>query len=180
MGKLKSNEAAIDFTTKDYLDNPVHLHGYKNKRIFLSFFRDASCAFCNIRLNKFIKHHSEFEKRNIQIITFFASSKEFILKYAHGQHAPFPIIPDPSFDIYKLYGIENSLKAKLNTMIKPTRAIKAMTSKYFNPKSFFEENVVPADFLINEKFMIQRAYYGKDFGDHILLEDVLDWKMSLA
>lgn len=63
-------------------------------------------------------------------------------------------------------------------MIKPQRIIKAMTSKYFNPKSFFEENIVPADFMINEEQIFDKAYYGKDFGDHIALKDVLEWEMT--
>ena len=60
----------------------------------------------------------------------------------------------------------------------PSRVIKAMTSKYFNPKSFFEENIVPADFMINEEFIVDKAYYGKDFGDHIPIENVLEWKIN--
>ncbi len=178
MGRLKVKDKAINFETKDYSDNSVILHSYKGKKIFLSFFRDASCTFCNIRLNQLIQRHDEFAKRNIQIISFFASSKEDILKYAEGKRAPFPIVPDPTFEFYKLYGVENSLKAKLNTMMKPQRAIKAMTSKYFNPKSFFEENIVPADFMINEEQIIDKAYYGKDFGDHIPIKDVIEWKID--
>ena len=178
MNKLKIKDKAINFETTDYLDKSVNLQSFKGKKIFLSFFRDASCTFCNIRLNQLIKRHEEFANRNIQIISFFASSKEDILRYANGKNAPFPIVPDPKFEFYKLYGVENSLKAKLNTMIKPQRAIKAMTSKYFNPKSFFEENIVPADFMINEEQIIDKAYYGKDFGDHIPMNDVLEWKIN--
>jgi hypothetical protein len=129
-----------------------------------------------MRLNQLIQRQDEFTNKNIQIITFFASSKEDIIKYAQGQDAPFPIIPDPSFEFYKLSGVENSLKAKLNTFLKPIISFKAITSKYFNPRSMFEENTVPADFMINENFVIDKAYYGSHFGDHLPIEDVLGWK----
>lgn len=33
-------------------------------------------------------------------------------------------------------------------------------------------NIMPADFLINEKGYIVTAYYGKDAGDHIPLEQI--------
>lgn len=175
MSKLRIKDKAVNFKTKDYLGNPVNLDVNLGKKVFLSFFRDASCTFCNIRLNKLINNYDSFQEKGIEIITFFASSKEDILKHAHGQNAPFAIVPDPLFEIYALYGVETSLKAKLKTMMMPQRAIKAMTSKYFNPKSLFEENTVPADFLINEAFVIDRAFYGKDFGDHLPIDDVLNW-----
>jgi len=92
MSKLNVKDKAFNFETKDYLDNTVILDSYKGKKIFLSFFRDASCTFCNIRLNQLMQRHDEFKNNNIQVITFFASSKEDILNYAKGQNAPFPIM----------------------------------------------------------------------------------------
>jgi hypothetical protein len=34
------------------------------------------------------------------------------------------------------------------------------------------------DFMINEEQIIDKAYYGKDFGDHIPMNDVLEWKVN--
>ena len=174
--RLRENTPAIPFETRDYLGHKVSLEEYKGKTILLSFFRDASCPFCNLRLNQLIQLHPTFKEKEIVSIAFFSSSKEEILKYAGKQKAPFPIIPDPALSIYKLYRVEESLIAKFRTMRSLRKVVEAMTSEYFNLRSFTERNVIPADFLIDKDFTIRRAYYGKDFGDHMSLDEVLNRK----
>ena len=75
-------KVSVNDTTEDYLDNKINLNDYKGEKVFLSFFRDASCPFCNIRLNQIIKNFTIFQEKEIKIIAFFASSKKEILKYA--------------------------------------------------------------------------------------------------
>jgi len=43
-------------------------------------------------------------------------------------------------------------------------------------KSVKDRPIIPADFLLDEHLIIHRAYYGKDFGDHITIPEILDWK----
>lgn len=175
MGRIKTNQSAIHFRTTDYLDNTVTLNQYKGKRLLLSFFRDASCPFCNLRVRELIVNYPELQKRNIHILAFFASTKNTILKYTGKQQAPFPLIPDPSLFVYKSYGVEESFRAKLKTMGKPNKVLKAVKSEFFNFRAFNEKNIIPADFMIDENQKVIKAYYGKDFGDHIPLEELLNW-----
>lgn len=175
MSRIKENDLAIQFEVTDYLDNKISLHDYKGKKVLVSFFRDASCPFCNLRVNQLIKKHKIFQENKVEIIAFFASSKDEILRYAGKQQAPFPIIPDPNLTIYKMYGIEETIGAKLRTMVKPKKVLNAVNSEFFSFKSFATKNIVPADFLINENLTIIKAYYGKDFGDHIPIEEVINW-----
>ena len=35
--------------------------------------------------------------------------------------------------------------------------------------------IIPADFLIDENQIIYKAYYGKNFGDHLSIESILKW-----
>ena len=177
MNKLKVGSTAIPFETSDFLGNTIKTDHLKGKKIHLSFFRDASCPFCNLRLNQLIRNYDRFENNNIELIAFFASTKDIILKYANGYEAPFPIIPDPELKIYHLYGVETSFKAKLKTMAKPKKALKAVTSEFFNLRSLTTADIVPAEFMINESFKIDKAFYGKDFGDHIPIEDILNWNV---
>ena len=53
---------------------------------------------------------------------------------------------------------------------------KVMFSGFFNMKSVKEKPIIPADFLIDENKNIHKAYYGKDFGDHIPITEILNWK----
>ena len=176
MKKIEKNTLAIEFTSVDYLGESIDLNDYKGKKVLLSFFRGASCPFCNLRINQLINQFSDFEKQEIQIITFFAASKEEISEYAGKQKAPFPIIPDPNLKIYKKYGVEKSSLGMIRTMINPSKMIKVMFSGFFNMKSIKDKPIVPADFLISENQIIHRVHYGKDFGDHIAIPEILDWK----
>jgi peroxiredoxin len=177
MNRIKNNSLAVLFETTDYLDEIIKLKDFKGKRIYLSFFRDVYCPFCNIRLNQLINRFEEFENKGIKIITFFGSSKNQISEYAERQRAPFPIVPDPNLIIYKKYGVETSFKAKLQTIKNYKKVIGALKSEYFNLKSFTERNIVPADFLIDENLTIKKAYYGQDFSDHLPIKEILlNWK----
>lgn len=173
---LLENDKAIDFIVSDYLNNQVTLSDYKGKKVLLSFFRGASCPFCNMRVHELINNYPKFEEKGIVIIAFFASTKEEINEYAGKQKAPFAIIPDPTLKFYTKYGVEQSPFGMLKTMLKLLKMIKMMQSGFFNLKSGKDKPIVPADFLIDEHQIIQKAYYGSDFGDHINIQEILNWK----
>ena len=176
MKKLKSNDLAIGFNRNDYLGNNIDLTNYKGKKTLLIFFRGASCPFCNLRINQLINKYPEFEERQIEIITFFAASQDEIFKYAGKQKAPFPIIPDPNLEVYKKYGVEASHSGMFKVMLNPFKMMKVMTSGFFNLQAIKDKPLIPADFLIDENQFIYRVYYGKDFGDHLPLAEILNWR----
>ncbi|PKQ64512.1 hypothetical protein BZG02_06830 [Labilibaculum filiforme] len=176
MEKIELNSLAISFNATDLKGNIINLEDYKGQKLLLSFFRKAACPFCNLGIQQLIKNHHKFEDKGIKIIALFASSKEDVEKYAGKQNPPFPIIPDGDFKIYKQYGIEVSYIRMLKTMANPKKVIKAMFGGFFSSKSMNEDPVIPADFLIDENQRVFRAYYGKDFDDHIPISDILSWK----
>lgn len=178
MMRLKKGDAAIDFSFSDYQGNEIKLSDYKGYKVLLTFFRDAPCPFCNMRVQQLIRTYPEFEKRGIKVITLFGSSKEEIMEYAGKQNAPFPIIPDPELELYAKYHIEKSKMGMVKALMNPVRVIKVMTSGFFNMNSGTKVPVVPADFLIDEQQVIARAYYGKDYSDHIDIQEVLDWNLT--
>ena len=173
---LKNYDNAIDFSVADYLNNQVTLSDLKGKKVLLSFFRGAACPFCNMRVRELINNYPKFEEKGIVIIAFFASSKEEILEFAGKQNAPFSIIPDPTLKFYTKYGVEQSKWGMLKTMLNPIKMVNMMSSGFFNLKSSKDKPIVPADFLIDEHQIIQKAYYGSDFGDHINIQKILIWK----
>ncbi len=167
---------APDFESTDFLGNSVELKSYKGQRIMLSFFRGASCPFCNMRVRELIMAEPEFEENGIQVIAVFASTAAEITEYAGKQNAPFPIIPDPQMELYSLYGVESSPKGMLRIMLQPLKMMKMLLSGFFNLKSINDDPILPADFLIDAEQKIIQIYQGKDFGDHIPISKVLDWK----
>ncbi|MEK6151945.1 peroxiredoxin-like family protein [Flavobacteriaceae bacterium 3-367] len=173
MENLKNGDQAVPFSCPDLHGNPINLSDYRGKKVLLSFFRGAPCPFCNLRVHQLIGRYAEFEAAGIAIIIFFAASKEEIMSYAGKQDAPFPIIPDPALEIYKKYGIEQSSRGMIRAMLQPGKMWKVMTSGFFNMKSIREQPIIPADFLIDENQVLQKVYYGKDFGDHLSIAEIL-------
>ena len=96
-----------------------------------------------------------------------------MLQYVGKQKVPFPIIPDPKREIYKLYGVEKSwIKYVLGGMTGKMR--KARNLGFKIGKMEGQLNLVPADFLI-ENLTIKRAYYGKNIGDHMPFEEIYNF-----
>ena len=176
MKSIKKGDRAIYFKSIDYLGNTVDLDQYKGKRVLLSLLRGASCPFCNMRVRRLIKHYEHFKNADIAIIVFFGATKEEIQQYAGKQEPPFPIVPDPNLSIYKQYDIEQSSQGMFKAMMQPLKMMRMLFSGYFNLKSMSDRPIIPADFLINEHQIIHRVHYGKDFGDHLPIDDVLAWK----
>ena len=175
MKKIQAGTSAIPFRATDLNGNMVDLKKYRGKKVLVSFFRKAACPFCNMGIQELIKSHQEFEAKGIQVITLFASPKDEVLEYAGKQKPPFPVIPDGDFKIYEQYGVEISYMGMVKSMFNPTKVAKAMTGGFFNIRSTTQDPVIPADFLIDENQNIYKAYYGKDFDDHIAISDVLAW-----
>ncbi len=175
MERLKAGSPAIQFKALGVNGGIVDLSEYKGKKVLVSFFRKAACPFCNMGIQELIKRHQELEAKGIQVITFFASPKDEVLKYAGKQKPPFPIIPDGDFNVYGKYGVEISYMGMAKSMLNPKKVAKAMTGGFFSIRSTTQDPVIPADFLIDENQNIHRAYYGQDFDDHIAISDVLAW-----
>ncbi|NHJ38653.1 MAG: AhpC/TSA family protein [Asgard group archaeon] len=169
--RIKEGSKAYTFTVTDLNGNKFSFEEYKDGKVLLSFYRYASCPLCNLRISQLIKKYDEFKKKGLKIIAFFESPKESMLKYVGKQEVPFPLIPDPKREIYRLYGVEKSWwKYILGGMTGKMR--KARKSGFKIGKMEGQINLVPADFLI-ENLIIKHTYYGKNIADHIPLEEIL-------
>ncbi len=175
MEKLQKNTKAPIFKMLDINNNLIALDKYIGKKIFLTFFRTASCPFCNLRVHKLIQKADFYKKNNVQIICFFASSKEEVLKYAGKQLPTFSIIPDANEIIYQKYKIQSSKAVKFHAMKRIGTMIQFTRKGFFSLKSMTDEPILPADFLINEKGIFNNCYYGKDFGDHLSFTEIDYW-----
>ena len=70
MMKLESNIAAPIFVLKDIFGRMIDLNAYKEKRIFIGFFRHAGCPFCNLRVHALTKVHEELKAKGLEMIFF--------------------------------------------------------------------------------------------------------------
>lgn len=148
------------------------------KPVMLSFFRFASCPFCNLRVNELVNRFDEFGD-DFTIIAIFDSPLDNLTKHTAGHKAPFPILADKANKYYQEYSIEHSVLGMLKGMFfRMPRLIKGMFKGYVPIVIKGSLTTMPADFLIDRNGIIQTAYYGKDEGDHLPID--LAKKFSLS
>ena len=134
----------------------------------LSFFRFASCPFCNLRMHELTTKFKELGG-DFTIVAIFDSPLDNLQQHATRHQPPFPVLADEDNVCYKRYGIEYSLAGVLKGMLgrMPT-LLNAMFVKGYIPLVIKGRmTTMPADFLVDENGIIKTAYYGKDEGDHL-------------
>ena len=147
----------------------------KGKPIMLSFFRFASCPFCNLRINELVRRFDEFGD-DFTIIAIFDSPLDNLTRHTAGHKAPFPILADESNKYYREYSIEHSVLGVIKGMLfKMPRLLKGMFKGYVPLVIKGSLTTMPADFLIDRNGVIQTAYYGKDEGDHLPIDLVKEF-----
>ena len=71
--KLEKDLIAPTFKLKDIFDRTIDLEEYKDKKVFIGFFRHAGCPFCNLRVHALTKVHQELKAKGLEMIFFFES-----------------------------------------------------------------------------------------------------------
>ena len=147
----------------------------KGKPVMLSFFRFASCPFCNMRLNELVRRFDEFGD-DFTIIAIFDSPLDNLTRFTEGHKAPFPILADASNKYYKEYGIEHSIFGVIRGIIIRMPTMLKGVFKGYIPFIFKGSlTTMPADFLIDREGNIKVAHYGKDEGDHLAFDQVKEF-----
>ena len=147
----------------------------KGKRYMISFLRFASCPFCNLRIHQLVYRHKEFGN-DFTIVAIFDSPHDNLVRHAGKHQSPFPILADPENFYYKAFGVRKSVTGLLKGMIFrfPT-LVKGMLRGYIPLTIKGSLITMPADFLIDENGRISKAYYGKDEGDHLDIDEVIQF-----
>ena len=142
----------------------------------LSFLRFATCPFCNLRLHNLIQRFGELPD-NFVIVAVFDSEIEHLRRSAESHESPFPILADGDGLAHRLYGIEHSVSGVFKGMfLRLPQLMKAMFFHGYWPFPIKGSvTTMPADFLVDPSGIIQTAYYGKDEGDHLPVNRLLEF-----
>jgi len=159
---------AIDGTIFD-------LHSIEGKPFMLSFFRFASCPFCNMRMHELVKRYDDLSD-DFTIVAIFDSPIDNLILHAEGHNAPFPILADEDNLYYKQYGIEHSIMGVIKGILfrMPT-LLRGMAKGYIPTTIKGNMTTIPADFLVDAQGIVHQEYYGKDEGDHLPFERVKEF-----
>lgn len=181
--KLFAKMKAPDFEMQDIYGNPVRLSDYKGKKVVLGFYRNVNCPFCNMRVHQLMKMKDSLSEQNTEMIFFFESSAKVILRSSfHQGISPIPLIADPEKKIYAEWGVERSKIKMFKTMLSAANreALKAGMQLDLPKEKDVDasQDLIPADFLIDEDQIIQKAHYGNHLNDHIDLMEIRSFSRS--
>jgi len=143
------------------------------QKTLVSFYREASCPFCNFRIYELAGQMPTLSKKGVRVINVYASSAEEVQRFFDRFSEKMIMVADPDMEQYGAYGIESAtLKQKIKAMTTRLMAlikgnllissVKGETAK--------DSKILPADFLINSDGYIVEMYYGRDIGDHIPID----------
>ena len=169
--RLKPPTIAPPLAYTDIYGKTITIGGATGRRTLLCFFRDASCPFCNFRIYELTNRHERLARQGLEIIAVFAATPERVKHFAARKPRPFTVVADPIAASHDAYGIQRSFWRKLKAIVTriPTlfRGLRIVGLAGLNTN-----NLLPADFLIDEQGRIVDAWYGRDAGDRIPFERV--------
>jgi peroxiredoxin Q/BCP len=156
---------------------PVTLADYHGGFLLLSFLRYASCPICNLRVRELRLAYPVLQASGVGVAVVLHSPASSILAQMARQQAPFPLIADPSRQLYRLYGVERSWpRLALSAFLPSSLAAFARASAlgYWGGRVDGEWNGMPADFLIGPDGSVLIAHYGAHIGDHLSVATALE------
>jgi thioredoxin-dependent peroxiredoxin len=145
----------------------------KGKKYLLTFFRFATCPFCNMRMSQLVQNKPELGE-DFEIVAIFESEIEHLKKHANKHFAKFPILADHERKYYEIFGVKKSVIGMLKGMVfRLPIAIIAMFKGYLPHEVSSRYLTMPLSLLVDKQGVIQAIYHGKDEGDHMPLEQVV-------
>lgn len=154
---------------------PFDSYSLAGRRYLVTFFRFATCPFCNMRIAELVRRRDELGN-DFEIVAVFEAELEHLQKHASKHLAAFPILADPQKISYRQYEVGKSLFGVIKGIV--TRmpvVITAMLRGYIPREVSSRLLTMPASFLVDEQGVIQRAYYGRDEGDHLSFDEIREF-----
>jgi thioredoxin-dependent peroxiredoxin len=175
--RLERNVTAPVFVLKDVFGRMIDLAAYADKKVLLAFFRHAGCPFCNLRVHMLTKLQAEFQQKGLEMIFFFESKEQIILRSSfHQEVSPVPIISDPEKVWYTAYGLENSLyKSSMGHLTSFVQTlIRAKTTGVpVHPMADGESfSTMPAEFLLDRGLLVRELHYSQRLSDRMNLSAI--------
>lgn len=183
MMTLATGQKAVNFSTSDVLKNPLRLDTFRGKKVFLAFLRNTQCPICSLYVYQLLKITNTLRQNNTEMILFYESSEEQILRNPIFREKilnekNLHVVSDPQRKIYDAYGAEISpTKATMEALQAGNKMglIQQAIELGFTGNGQEEgthPDAVPAEFLVDERQMIVRAFYGVDAADHLPLQEL--------
>lgn len=177
MKRLSIGQEAPDFEAEVWNGSRLKLSHLRGSRVWLAFFRYASCPLCNLRVHQMIEQHEMFEKLGVKIVAVFQSPEDSIAKYVGSQKPPFPLLTDPKEELYGLYRLGESVSGFFHPGNLPFLR-KAFQLGFKMGRREGTVTRIPADFLIDAQGIVRECFYGDKIADHIPFPRAIQFAMG--
>jgi peroxiredoxin Q/BCP len=108
--RLAIGQPAPSFRATTWDGKPVSLADYQGQKLWLAFFRYASCPLCNVRVRAIYRRVDELTKSGVAVVAVFQSPGHKVREYVlEGDEPPMPILADPEMKLYEQYALERSV-----------------------------------------------------------------------
>ncbi len=168
--RLSAPTAAPGIKLRDIEGKAIVL-GDGQQPTLLCFFRDPACPFCNLRIYELTQRHAAYAALGLKIVAVFSATPEQVRRFVARKPRPFQIVADPNPQTYEAYGIERSFWRKMKAIV--TRIPSLLRGlRIVGLAGLNTNNMLPADFLLDESGHIVEAWYGRDAGDRMPFDQI--------
>lgn len=175
--KLQNDVIAPIFKLTDIYGRLVDLESYRDKKIFIGFFRHAGCPFCNLRVHALQKVYKDLQAKGLEMIFFFESKAPVLLRSVfHQEISPIPLISDPEKKWYDAYGLESSgyksAVSHITTFVQTAFRATATGVPMHLMADGESIKTMPAEFLIDKGLIVKEVHYADRLNDRMNLDKI--------
>jgi hypothetical protein len=128
-------------------------------------------------LNALTKVHREFQEKGLEMIFFFESKEQVILRSTfHREVSPIPLISDPGKVWYNAYGVEESLMKSTLSHISSFVQTAYKASKNGLPTHLMADgesiSTMPAEFLVDHNLLLKKVLYSQRLNDRLAIDEI--------
>lgn len=157
----------------------VDISKLTGQKVLLSFYRFASCPFCNLRMGAMVNRWDEFGD-GLQSVAVFDSTLKEVKVRMKRHNPPFEVLADPNKGLYNAVGVRRrKITGFLDPLFNLRKVLRALSKGYMTRTlSPSKMGILPLDVLVNEDGIIEHIYEGRNGGDRMSLDDIIAWSKS--
>ncbi len=176
--RLKIGDSIDELELPSISGNTFRIEEIAGQKALLTFYRFASCPFCNLRIFEMNQRHAELGV-DFKVIAIFDSPIDFLIKNMKKHDTAFIILADENFKYFNKYEVEKSAWKFLVGSTKGFfRLCKGLSKGYIPIIMKGSLRTVPVDILINKDGTIEKLNYGLNTADHIDFDEIKKFSLS--
>ena len=175
---LKAGAMSPQFQAETAKSEVFNLADYADKKVWLIFYRYATCPICALRLELSRNLIDRAKANGVAVVIVFESRKDQFDKPECGETSALLrdcgaiLVADPERQIYKKF----RTRLDVIKMVRPITIIRLLQARmkgYVQGSIDGELGQMPCDVLIGKDYKIQKIHYGTNVDDRISEEDVV-------